>query len=89
MGRLKADQIAVSHFNDAPASPPWHQQHDPDRVMPGDGAIDLHRYVALLHQVGYRGFVSLELFREDLWKRDAMEVAKLGLARMRTVCEEV
>jgi sugar phosphate isomerase/epimerase len=87
IARLRAAQIAVSHFDDAPADPPPHTQHDKDRVMPGEGAIDLKRYVALLKQVGYDRYVSLELFREDLWRRDPLEVAKVGLEKMRAACE--
>ncbi len=83
-----ASRIAVCHFNDAPASPPRENQHDPDRVMPGDGHIDLKRMVTIRKQIGYRGFVSLELFREDLWKRDPLEVARLGLERMRAIAED-
>ena len=44
IAKLNVQQIAISHFNDAPADPPPHTQRDPDRVMPGDGAIDLKRY---------------------------------------------
>jgi len=87
IAKLRADQIAVSHFDDAPADPPAHQQHDPDRVMPGDGVIDLPRYVSLLEQVGYDRWISLELFREDLWQSDPREVAREGLERMRRICE--
>lgn len=87
IARLRAGQIAVSHFDDAPASPPAAQQHDPDRVMPGEGCIHLTRYVELLAQTGYDGFISLELFREDLWRQDPLEVAKTGLEKMRAICE--
>ena len=65
--------------------PPREQQHDADRVMPGDGVFDLRRYVALLRQVGYNRFLSLELFRPDLWARDPREVAQMGLEKMRAV----
>ena len=84
---LQEGQIAISHFNDAPASPPRRQQHDPDRVMPGDGHLDLKRYLQLLRDTGYRRYLSLELFREDLWARDPLEVARIGLDRMRSVVE--
>ena len=81
IAKLRADQIAVAHFNDTPAQPPREQQQDSDRVWPGDGHLDLHRYLALLAQVGYGGWLSLELFREDLWQRDPLEVAREGFAR--------
>lgn len=88
IGKLAADQIAISHFNDAPGHPPAHEQRDPDRVMPGDGVIDLKRYCHLLAATGYDRWLSLELFREDLWQRDPREVARLGLDRMRAVAED-
>ena len=87
ISQLRADQIAISHFNDVPALPPREQQHDPDRVMPGDGVFNLARYVELLTQTGYDRFLSLELFREDLWQQDPREVAKIGLEKMRAVVE--
>jgi 2-keto-myo-inositol isomerase len=87
IARLRPEQIAVCHFDDAPASPPANQQRDPDRVLPGDGVIPLRRFCDLLRQIGYSGWVSLELFREDLWQRDPLEVATLGLQKMREVCE--
>ena len=87
IAKLTAKQIAVCHFDDAPANPPPQEQHDPDRVMPGEGVIDLKRFVALLRQVGYEGFISLELFREDLWQSDPLQVAQAGLAAMKHICE--
>lgn len=85
--RLTASRIVVSHFNDAPASPPPHTQRDPDRVMPGDGAVNLKLYCELLRTVGYTGFLSLELFRPDLWEQNPLEVARTGLEKMMSVAE--
>jgi sugar phosphate isomerase/epimerase len=85
IARLRPEQIAICHFDDAPASPPASQQRDADRVLPGDGVIPLRRFCELLRQIGYSGWVSLELFREDLWQRDPLEVARLGLEKMRAV----
>lgn len=87
IAKLSADQIAVCHFDDAPVDPPPPAQHDPDRVMPGDGVIDLKRFVELLRQVGYSGFISLELFRDDLWQADPLDVARRGLVAMKRICE--
>ncbi len=89
VAKLKPEQIAVCHFDDAPASPPANEQRDPDRVMPGDGIIELDKFVGLLRLIGYSGFISLELFREDLWKQDPLKVAKQGLKAMQAICENV
>jgi sugar phosphate isomerase/epimerase len=82
---LRAEQIAVAHFNDTPAHPPREQQHDSDRVWPGDGHLDLRRYLALLAQTGFGGWISLELFREDLWRCDPLAVARQGMEKMRSI----
>lgn len=89
IANLNPEQIAVFHFNDAPDFPPRSLQHDPDRVMPGDGHLDLNRVLALLNNTGYSGFVSLELFNRDWWKTDPRETARIGLERMRNLSESV
>lgn len=85
IAKLAAAQIAVSHFNDAPADPAREQQHDADRVWPGLGHLNLARYLDLLAGTGYRQWLSLELFRQDLWVRDPFEVARIGMDHMRTI----
>ncbi|MEZ5940156.1 MAG: sugar phosphate isomerase/epimerase [Planctomycetaceae bacterium] len=84
---LRPDQIAMCHFDDAPASPPANEQQDPDRVIPGEGVIPLREFVSNLNKIGYTGWISLELFREDLWEADPLDVATLGLAAMKEICE--
>jgi len=85
---LRPEQIAVSHFDDCPAEVPREIQEDEHRVMPGEGIFDLSRYLELLRQIGYNGFLSLELFREDLWASDPLEVVRMGLEKMRAVVEQ-
>lgn len=87
IAKLTADRVAISHFNDAPTEPPREQQRDPDRVLPGDGHMDLKHYCDLLREIGYNRHLSLELFRDDLWSQDPEQVARLGLERMRAVAE--
>lgn len=84
---FRADQIAVCHFDDCPGGVSLVRLRDEDRVMPGEGVFDLARYLALLRQIGYQGFLSLELFRPDLWAQDPLQVARDGLEAMRRVVE--
>ena len=79
---LKPQQIAISHFNDTVLHPPRTEQGDGDRVMPGAGSFPLQRYCDLLRSVGYCGWLSLELFRPDLWSRSPLEVAREGRRKM-------
>ena len=87
IARLKSEQIAISHFNDSPADPAANSQQDSDRVLPGDGVVDLRFYCDQLTAIGYDRYLSLELFREDLWAKDPLEVATLGLRKMIDVAE--
>lgn len=87
IARLKGHQIAIAHFNDAPREPARIEQQDADRVWPGEGHLDLQSFLRLLRSTGYSGWLSLELFRPELWARDPLDVARTGLAKMRRVVE--
>lgn len=84
---VRGEQIAHFHINDVPASPPALEQTDADRVMPGEGTVDLARVIANLRKIGYRGAISLELFNRALWAQDPEEVCRVGLARIRELVE--
>ncbi len=81
--RIPADRISHYHIDDASSSKPALSQTDPDRVMPGDGQIDLESEIKTLREIGYEGTVSLELFNADWWERDPAETLRIGLERMR------
>ena len=85
--RVAGERISIVHIDDAPAEPPRETQLDKDRVMPGDGVIDLGAMLAILREQGYRGWMSLELFNESYWARDPLEVAREGLAKTRAVLD--
>jgi 2-keto-myo-inositol isomerase len=84
---LTADHLANFHMNDSPANPPALQQTDADRVLPGDGVVDLKRVIANLRKIKYQGPLSLELFNRTLWAQDPTEVCRKGLERMRGLVE--
>ncbi len=86
---LPVERIAHYHIDDAANDIPSGQQKDPDRVMIGDGAIDLHEELTILKEKGYDKWLSLELFSQEWWDRDALETAKIGLERMEKLCGEV
>jgi len=71
------------HLNDYPADPPRETINDSHRVMPGDGVAPLRDVLRTLRDIGFRGWLSLELFNRDYWQKPADEVAKTGLAKMK------
>lgn len=82
--QLSAHAIQVLHMNDYPANPPRDRIGDRDRVMPGDGIAPITQILRDLCAAGNRAVLSLELFNPDYWKQDPLEVAKIGLTKMKT-----
>jgi sugar phosphate isomerase/epimerase len=75
-------------MNDYPAAPPRAVITDAERVYPGDGIAPIVPLLRDLHNAGFRGMLSLELFNEVYWQQDALTVAKTGLAKMQALVEE-
>jgi len=73
----------VFHLNDYPADPPRETITDSHRVYPGDGVAPLGLILRTLRNVGFRGYLSLELFNRDYWQQDALSVARTGLEKMK------
>ena len=76
--------IQVFHLNDYPADPPRETINDRDRVYPGDGIAPLTQIIQDLYANHNEAVLSLELFNPTYWKQDPLEVAKDGLAKMKT-----
>ena len=79
---VPGERVAIWHWNDIPADVPLPQQTDADRVMPGDGVGPLERMAELVRASGYTGFISLELFSQQIWERDPGHAAREGMAKM-------
>lgn len=85
--RARGSQIAIFHIDDMPAQPRFTEQTDFDRVMPGDGVVDLRRVMQHLKTIEYSGPLSLELFNKELWKQNPEDVCRKGLDRLRTLVD--
>jgi 2-keto-myo-inositol isomerase len=77
--------LPVFHINDYPATPSREQIDDSYRVYPGDGVAPLAELFRTLYSIGFRGFLSVELFNETYWKQPAEEVARLSITKTRAV----
>lgn len=56
---------------------------DSDRVLPGDGDFRIAPIVQRLRDLGYTGYVSLELMNPHLWRANPKQVAEIGLTSLR------
>ena len=82
---LSGAAMHVIHTNDYPADPPRETITDASRVFPGDGVAPLTQILRDLRDIGFNGFLSLELFNRDYWKRSPVKVAREGIEKMRAV----
>jgi sugar phosphate isomerase/epimerase len=72
------DRIVVVHFDDAPNLPP-DQIRDNQRLLPGEGVIDLTGFLRALQKIGYEDSLSVEVFGRGLKEMPPQESARLCL----------
>jgi len=85
---MSGSSIEMFHFNDFVDTIPREEQKDSDRVYPGDGVAPFNQIMKYLKESGSKKVLSLELFNPEYWKKDALEVAKTGLMKMKEVVAE-
>ncbi|HLU21425.1 MAG TPA: sugar phosphate isomerase/epimerase family protein [Bacillaceae bacterium] len=81
--QLTGEQIGVFHVNDYPHAENIESLVDADRVFPGEGVSPTKEIAQTLHNIGYKGYLSLELFIENFEGKSALEVATYGLNAMK------
>jgi 2-keto-myo-inositol isomerase len=72
------NKVFIVHLDDAEDLPVG-QGSDENRLWPGEGAVDLDGILGTLAKKGYKGAISLELFRPEYYKltaEDGMKKAK-------------
>ncbi len=72
------DRVVVVHFDDAPDLPP-DQIRDNQRLLPGEGIINLTGFLQALQKIGYQDSLSVEVFGRGLKEMPPAESAKLCL----------
>ncbi len=82
---LHGAAMHVFHINDYPAEPDREQMSDSHRLLPGDGVCPLPEILRDMHETGFRGALSLELFHRELWKQDPLAVARRGREKLEAV----
>jgi len=85
--QISGSAIELFHFNDFVADIPREKQTDSDRVYPGDGVAPYPQIITDLYKAGGKKVFSLELFNKSYWEKDALEVAKTGLGKMKKLVE--
>ena len=78
------ERIVHVHFNDAAKLPPS-EVRDNERLMPGEGVINLVGFLQALRKIGYDDALSVEVFGRGLKDMPPEDGARLGLDSSRAV----
>jgi sugar phosphate isomerase/epimerase len=81
---LTPERLAFVQLCDV-AGVPRELATDADRILPGDGDFQLAPLLQRFRDMGYDGWVSLELMNPTLWKAKPVQVAEIGLTALRRV----
>ncbi len=79
LSAIPPGRIIYAHINDAPTGP-REEQRDDDRLLPGDGAIDLAGFLTGLARAGYDGPIGIEVDGPALRGFDSDAAAEMARA---------
>lgn len=85
---VPVEKISILHIHDVLSSYPRDQYKDRHRVMPGDGILDLKKFIQIALKKGFNGDISLGVYNHDNWSRNPFEVAKEGYEKLKKIIEE-
>ncbi len=86
VARVPVDRLCVVHLNGCEDLPKA-DLTDGHRLYPGEGAIPIDEILDALRGIGFDGTASIEIFREEYWAQDPMEVARAARAKAEGVLE--
>lgn len=84
--RLTRQNLAFVQISDV-AGVPRELMSDSDRILPGEGDFRPGPLLTRLRDIGYDGFVSLELMNPTLWQMRPAQVAELGWSAVQRFLE--
>ena len=87
LSRLSRENLAWVQLCDV-SDTPRELARDSDRILPGDGSFPLGPIMEQLSEIGYDGFVSLEVLNPQLWQVPADRVADLGYQALCRVLDQ-
>lgn len=87
--QIPGEKLLIVHINDC-EDRPRAELNDGHRMYPGLGVIPLADYLHALQEIGYEGFASVEIFREEYWQdthENIMRNSKQHLDEVLAACE--
>jgi 4-hydroxyphenylpyruvate dioxygenase len=88
--QLDAENVATIrhvHVNDMRDKPAELSNCNSDRVLPGEGILDLPALFGRIEALGYTGYFAIEMFSEELWAMPARKAAQAMYDSLLGLCE--
>lgn len=85
--KLSVNQVVHVHVNDTNQVPA--QAIDNDRLLPGEGRIDLLAFCTALHDIGYSGPLAIEVLRPEPFIEPELDVATRARAGLERVLSQL
>ena len=76
---IPTELLLIVHVDDCEDLPPA-DLTDQHRVYMGEGVLPLKDMMGVLREKGYAGALSVEIFREEYWEKDPMEISAAAKA---------
>lgn len=89
--QLSADNVAFIkhvHVNDMRDKPGELSNCNSDRVLPGQGCLDLNALFRQIEKHGYRGYFSIEMFNDRLWAMPVRKASRLMYESLLPLCRK-
>jgi 2-keto-myo-inositol isomerase len=74
------------HLDDMQDKPGELSNCNSDRVLPGQGVLDLPAIISRLEEFGYDGWYAIEMFNADLWQAPVREAARACYQSLLPLC---
>jgi 2-keto-myo-inositol isomerase len=74
------------HLDDMQDKPGELSNCNADRVLPGQGVLDLPAIIARIEEFGYDGWYAIEMFNADLWQTPVTEAARACYQSLLPLC---
>jgi len=88
VSKIPVELVSLLHLHDATSKFGREEYKDRHRVMPGDGILDLKKFINIFKKKGFSGDISLGVYNHDNWTRDPYNVCREGFLKMKKIIED-
>lgn len=85
--QINGGALHVMHLNDYPQAADSSTLNDSNRIYPGDGVAPFRQILRDLRDNGFRGYLSLELFNREYWKKSAEENLATAMKKIKSTVQ--